>query len=649
MKRFTSVILSVLISVLFSLPIFAAEQEIKYDSSWKISVSSDLNNTLLRAFDGDENTFWHSHYTNEGSQITGYDKPPHIITVDFGKDMDISGWKYLRRSISFMGTIFTYNIYSSSDGTNFEKIYSGKFDYGENNSDISAKTASWGDKKMRAIKIEILTTQGGYGTAAEISFLSGTAAEPSQAPEMKSDNVGEKEDIKTVADKNVIDRSSWTVNVSSDIKSSANNMIDGKTDTYWHSHYTNEGSTITGHDEPPFDIEVNFGKETELSGIILNPREGSVTGRFLMADIYAKNDGDYVKIVENRVFANTPDLKVIDFVVNIKATAIKLHITSTVSGYGTLAEIYAIEQNTQYEDVSLDEAFQKISEKASVIIDSSKFNIIYDGTSWDVHTPDRAIDNVEKTMWQTNQVKEMPITFDIDLGIVHDEVTQITYVPRNTPDHHGLWRNYNIYTSEDGVNFTIVKENEEFPDTLDAKVIDFGTGIKARYFRFEINEAVSNRVSCTELYFYETKKSSDDAEERRIFEKKKYVLKIGNPEIATIVGDTKEITKIDAAPFIEDGSTLIPVRGLFELMGAEVLWDPSDQTVLIKGENHKFLLQIENKLVDIEDPDLGNFTMTLICPPKIADGRTYIPLRFISESLGYEVFWNAETSEITIY
>ena len=315
-----------------------------------------------------------------------------------------------------------------------------------------------------------------------------------------------------------------------------------------------------------------------------------------------------------------------------------------------MAEIYAIEKNPAYEAVSLDEALKKISEKESVLIDSSKLNIIYDGNSWDKNTPEKAIDNNESTIWQTDQKKEMPITFDIDLGMVHNAVTEIAYVPRNTPDHHGLWLNYSIYISEDGENFTIVKENEDFPENLDKKLINFGAGVKARYFRFEINESVDNRLSSAELSFYETRKSSDDAKEQLFNDKEKYVLKIGAPEITKIVGETRETIKIDAAPFIEDGSTLIPVRGLFELMGADILWDSTDQTVLVKDEKHKILLQIENKLVRIEDPELGSITtMTLICPPEIVSGRTFIPLRFISERLGYEVSWNADTSEITIY
>lgn len=39
---------------------------------------------------------------------------------------------------------------------------------------------------------------------------------------------------------------------------------------------------------------------------------------------------------------------------------------------------------------------------------------------------------------------------------------------------------------------------------------------------------------------------------------------------------------------------------------------------------------------------------TLDVPPKIKSDRTFIPIRFVSEHLGYDVFWEAETQTITI-
>ena len=55
------------------------------------------------------------------------------------------------------------------------------------------------------------------------------------------------------------------------------------------------------------------------------------------------------------------------------------------------------------------------------------------------------------------------------------------------------------------------------------------------------------------------------------------------------------------------------------------------------------LFQIENDRVYIND-----VRFNAQVAPIIKDGRTYIPLRFVSEHLGYNVGWDGETRTITI-
>ena len=59
-------------------------------------------------------------------------------------------------------------------------------------------------------------------------------------------------------------------------------------------------------------------------------------------------------------------------------------------------------------------------------------------------------------------------------------------------------------------------------------------------------------------------------------------------------------------------------------------------------------LQIQNKLVYVEDPVYGHTMYTLNSAPRIKDSRTFIPVRFVSEMLGYNVAWDGATQTITI-
>jgi N-acetylmuramoyl-L-alanine amidase len=101
----------------------------------------------------------------------------------------------------------------------------------------------------------------------------------------------------------------------------------------------------------------------------------------------------------------------------------------------------------------------------------------------------------------------------------------------------------------------------------------------------------------------------------------------------------------DVEPFIEEGRTLVPMRRIFEALGATVLWDEGLQTATgIKGDE-KIVFKIGEKGYII-----NQLSKTMEVSAKIVEGgRTVVPLRVLSEAFGYRVDWNGETRTITIY
>jgi len=111
---------------------------------------------------------------------------------------------------------------------------------------------------------------------------------------------------------------------------------------------------------------------------------------------------------------------------------------------------------------------------------------------------------------------------------------------------------------------------------------------------------------------------------------------------AKINGENKTL---DAAPFIKNGRTLVPIRFIAEAFGARVEWDGSTKTVRIylDSKGVKIILQIDNKIAVVNDKKI-----TLDVSPTIKDGRTFVPIRFIAESFGAEVQWDSKEQKITI-
>ncbi|OMD44027.1 stalk domain-containing protein [Paenibacillus sp. RS8] len=99
--------------------------------------------------------------------------------------------------------------------------------------------------------------------------------------------------------------------------------------------------------------------------------------------------------------------------------------------------------------------------------------------------------------------------------------------------------------------------------------------------------------------------------------------------------DNEEI-HLDPAPKFRNGSVIIPMRPIFEYFGAELLWDKEKQTIKVDANTNSFTLKIGSL-----QATLNGKTIQLNESPKIINNITFVPLRFVSESFGATVQWNA--------
>lgn len=109
-----------------------------------------------------------------------------------------------------------------------------------------------------------------------------------------------------------------------------------------------------------------------------------------------------------------------------------------------------------------------------------------------------------------------------------------------------------------------------------------------------------------------------------------------------VVVNGKEI-RLDQNAILKNGSTLIPLRGVFSELGAELDFNPETQEVKVQHPNAIIMLTIGSKVAYI-----NGIEITLTQPAELLNGRTLVPLRFISESIGATVHWKPSTSTATI-
>ena len=99
-----------------------------------------------------------------------------------------------------------------------------------------------------------------------------------------------------------------------------------------------------------------------------------------------------------------------------------------------------------------------------------------------------------------------------------------------------------------------------------------------------------------------------------------------------------DILGFDEPPIIEDGSTLVPMRFLFDQMGADVEWDSETQTATATLDNKAVTFSIDNV-----NARINNKPAKMDVPARLVNGKTMVPLRFLSENMGYDVDWDADS------
>lgn len=119
---------------------------------------------------------------------------------------------------------------------------------------------------------------------------------------------------------------------------------------------------------------------------------------------------------------------------------------------------------------------------------------------------------------------------------------------------------------------------------------------------------------------------------------------IGGIKVNSISDGESRTILLEEVPFVnESGRTMVPVRAISESFGAGVSWDGEKQEVKIVNGDKTILLYIDSNKALLDGKEI-----ILDSAPVIKGGRTFVPLRFIGESFGYNINYVATTKQIII-
>ena len=109
----------------------------------------------------------------------------------------------------------------------------------------------------------------------------------------------------------------------------------------------------------------------------------------------------------------------------------------------------------------------------------------------------------------------------------------------------------------------------------------------------------------------------------------------------TVNGDLVQF--VGQAPVQRFGSVLVPLRGVFEKLGATVAYDGASKSILAVRGSTSVQIQIGSLTAQVNGE-----AKTLSSPASSVNGTTLVPLRFVSEALGAEVKWSAASQTVII-
>ncbi len=108
-------------------------------------------------------------------------------------------------------------------------------------------------------------------------------------------------------------------------------------------------------------------------------------------------------------------------------------------------------------------------------------------------------------------------------------------------------------------------------------------------------------------------------------------------------GNRISFHKYEQNPELIDNRTMVPLRSIFEAMGATVAWDNNTQTAIATRGNTKVEIQINSNTMYV-----NSAAKKLDVPAMLLNSRTMVPVRAVSEAFGCKVEWDQNTQTVLI-
>lgn len=181
-------------------------------------------------------------------------------------------------------------------------------------------------------------------------------------------------------------------------------------------------------------------------------------------------------------------------------------------------------------------------------------------------------------------------------------------------------------------------------------------------YREEIRDIV-NGGGLTDEFWDEIKQeiedeNAEDAKKKQDFEDRIKAQNLEGKFIRVELNGEDITYRFDEFPEVNSGRTMVPMRAIFESLGATVTWHQETKSITAEKTQNTaktiVKLKIDDKNAQVVEYGpynkyLSNSNKVLDVPPTIKNQRTMVPLRFVSEALGAGVLWDNTAKKVLVF
>ncbi len=241
----------------------------------------------------------------------------------------------------------------------------------------------------------------------------------------------------------------------------------------------------------------------------------------------------------------------------------------------------------------------------------------------------------------TNDVYDIQVTYPVN-GVVHDSnnlesnnIKEAAYYVQPDQLYHAAFESihdvewYSLSLESGPIVFTGTVDNRDYANV----VLHDRYGNSLRSASFHDGHDVNFDIKDAGLYFLKLNTTT---------RAKSYSFKVQYKQGIQIYINGDYFMSNQPA-VMEGGTVMVPLRDIFEVLGAEVEWNQEVQSVRAKRGTHEISLNIGST-----SAYKNGTSVQLSVPAQIIGTSTMVPLRFVSEALGAEVEWEPETKQVLI-